>query len=449
MSVVRDRPDSSEVPRTLAEPAPRTLGRVDQLGLWGNLGVSLLGFTGAVAVLQPGGHGGPRLPLAAALLATLVGTVLGSCAVAATAALGARTGAPTMVLLRGLFGARASAVPTVLNIVQMVGWGTFEIVTIATALGQVVGGVPQAVWVVGCGALTTALAVRPLGSVRLLRRYVSVAVLLALGYLAVRLAGQPDPYGGPVSWSGFPVAVDTTLAVAVSWVPMAADYARHSRGTRAAALGAFAGYGAMQVACYAVGLLAVVAAGGGSVFGVFLAVPLGAAAFLVVTVRELDQSFADVYSTTVSTQNLRPQWDRRVVSVVVGLLTTALALLVDVYDYASFLSLIGSVFVPLSGVLVADWLCRGSAGWDLGPDAPTRWSMLLPWAAGFVVYQLVNPGQVGDWASMWHAVARTVGFTPQPWMSASLLSFLVAAAIAVPLSSTGSRRRRRGCRPGR
>ena len=43
----------SEVPHTLAEPVPQALSLIDQLGLWGNLGVSLLGFTGAIFVLQP------------------------------------------------------------------------------------------------------------------------------------------------------------------------------------------------------------------------------------------------------------------------------------------------------------------------------------------------------------------------------------------------------------
>ena len=47
----------SEVARTLAEPVPQALSAFDQLGLWGNLGVSLLGFTGAIFVLQPGGTG--------------------------------------------------------------------------------------------------------------------------------------------------------------------------------------------------------------------------------------------------------------------------------------------------------------------------------------------------------------------------------------------------------
>jgi putative hydroxymethylpyrimidine transporter CytX len=371
------------------------------------------------------------MSLPAALLAILVGSALGAAAIAAAAVPGAQTGAPAMVLLRGLFGARVSAVPTVLNIVQMVGWGTFELVTIAAALGQVFPTVPNSVWVLGCGAVTTLLAVHPLGSVRVLRRYVSVAVVLALGYLFVQLLGEPAPATAVGGWSGFGRGVDTTLAVAISWVPMAADYARHSRTPRAAAGGAFLGYAVTQMACYALGVVALVTAatGGSGVFAAFLAVPLGAVAFLVLAVRELDQSFADVYSTTISTQNLRPGWDRRVISLVVGAITTLLALVVNIYDYASFLSLIGSVFVPMFAVLVVDWFgFAGARRWDLGPDARSRPAMLLPWAAGFATYQLLNPGQVPGWSSAWASLATTLGITPPAWLSASLCAFAVAAA---------------------
>jgi putative hydroxymethylpyrimidine transporter CytX len=424
-------PTPTEVPRTLAEPAPRTLGLLDQLGLWGNLGVSLLGITGAMVVLQPAGAGSARLSLPAALTATTLGTALGTAAVAATAALGARTGAPTMVLLRGLFGARGSAAPTVLNMVQMIGWGTFEIVTIATALHQVVPGPPRWLWVVGCGAATTALAIRPLGSVRLLRRYVGVAVVVALGWLLGQLlAGAPPTPGG--GWTGFGSAVDATLAVAVSWVPMAADYARHSRTTRAATTAAFVGYGVMQIACYALGLVALcsVATRHGDVFATFAALPLGLLATGVLVTRELDQSFADVYSTTVSTQNLRPRWDRRVISVVVGVVTTVVALTTDIDAYGSFLALIGSVFVPLFAVLVVDWYgFDGRRRWDLSHDGRARWPMLLPWLAGFAAYQLLAPGQVPGWSALWDGLARAVDLGRPAWASASLVSFAVAAAL--------------------
>src|ERR1700744_3236569 len=168
----------SEVSRTLAEPVPQSLGLLDQFGLWGNLGVSLLGFTGAIFVLQPGGAGTPELSLAAALAAIVVGTLLGTLVLALSGVPGAQTGAPSMVLLRGLFGARVSYLPTVLNIVQLFGWSIFELVTIATAAHTVAPALPKWGYVLIAGAVTGLLTIHPLGAIRVLRRYATAAVLV-------------------------------------------------------------------------------------------------------------------------------------------------------------------------------------------------------------------------------------------------------------------------------
>src|ERR1022692_1822031 len=157
----------AEVPLTLNEPVPQALGLFDQFGLWGNLGVSLLGFTGAIFVLQPGGSGTPELSLAAALIAVALGTILGTLAVAYSGLPGARTGAPAMVLLRGLFGTELSYLPTILNVVQCLGWGVFELVTIATAAHTVAPALPRWSYIVLAGVVTGLLTLRPLGAVRI------------------------------------------------------------------------------------------------------------------------------------------------------------------------------------------------------------------------------------------------------------------------------------------
>ena len=424
-----------EAPYTLGESPPRVLGLLDQLGLWGNLGVSLLGFTGAIFVLVP--IADPGMSLGAALTALALGTVLGALGVGAASVPGARTGAPSMVLLRGLFGTRPSYFPTILNIVQLVGWTTFELVTISTALHQLAPSVPRWVYALAAGVLTTLLALRPLGWIRVLRKYVTVAVLLALVYLGGQLLGHPLPALGEGSWDGFWVAVDTVIGVAVSWVPLASDYSRHARTTRSAFLGSFVGYGVTQIACYTIGLLALVTVAGrdpDKIFGSFIAIPLGALVFGVLTIRELDQSFADTYSTAVSVQNLRPRWDRRALAVAVGLLATLGALAFDIGDYENFLLLIGSLFVPLLGVLVVDYfvVCRGR--WDLSEQARARWANLLAWALGFVAYQLVNPGSVSWWTALWAPVNQAVGFTAPSWLGASPFAFIVAAVAAGVLS---------------
>jgi NCS1 family nucleobase:cation symporter-1 len=423
----------SEVARTLAEPVPQALSLLDQFGLWGNLGVSLLGFTGAIFVLQPGGAGTPELSLAAALTAIVAGTLLGTAAFAVAGVPGAQTGAPAMVLLRGLFGARLSYLPTVANIVQCVGWSVFEIVTIATAAHTVAPALPKWAYVLIAGTATGLLTIRPLGAVRVLRRYATTAVLVVLCYLLVQLLRHPLPAFTHGTWSGYWAATDTVVAVAVSFAPLAADYTRHSRTPRAAFAGAMAGYSVTQVLCYVIGLLALltVARDPARIYGAFIALPAGSLAFAVLAARELDQSFADIYSTAVSTQNLRPLWDRRLLAGVITALTTAGALWLNIADYENFLTLIGSVFVPMTAVLIADYFIVSRRRWNLSATAPSRWLMLFPWAAGFVTYQLINPGYVSWWASAWASFGHDIGFTAQSWMSASILSFAVAGALTL------------------
>jgi putative hydroxymethylpyrimidine transporter CytX len=434
----------AEAPRTLAEPVPQALSFVDQLGLWGNLGVSLLGFTGALFVLQPNGAGTPELSLAAAFTALVTGTLLGTLGVAVSGIPGTRTGAPAMVLLRGLFGAGLSYLPTVINMLQLLGWGVFELVTIATAAHTIAPALPRWAYVLIAGVITGVLTVRPLGWIRVLRRYATAAVLVVMVYLLVQLARHPLPPLTRGTWSGFWAATDTVVAVAISFAPMAADYMRHSRSERGAFAGAMIGYSVTQVLCYVIGLLALVtvARNPNDIYGAFIALPLGTAGFAILAARELDQSFADLYSTAVSTQNLRPLWDRRILAVLITGLATALALFLNIADYENFLTLLGSVFVPMFAVLAVDFFVLSQGRWNLSQDAPSRWLMLLPWVVGFVTYQLINPGYLSWWVSAWTWVRHLIGFSPASWMSASICSFVVAAAITllgVPLRALGRR----------
>jgi putative hydroxymethylpyrimidine transporter CytX len=421
----------AEPGRTLADEQPRTLGFLDQTALWGNLGISLLGPVTAVAVVADG------MSLLAALVAIVVGTVIGTAGLGLAALAGARTGMPAMVLLRGLFGAKLSYLPTVVNLIQLIGWAVFELVVIATAAGQLLPWHVTWLYVLIGGVLSTVMAVWPLGSVRLLRRFALLAVVAAIVYLAVQLLRQPLPSWTAGSFHGFWPGVDLVVAVSVSWIPLAADYSRHSRTRRDAFAGAFAGYSVTQIACLAVGLLAFSTAAHANptqegMFAAFIAVPVGWLAFGILVLRELDESFANVYSTAVSVQNLRPLADRRILAVGVGLVATALALLIDIASYQNFLYLIGSVFVPMFAVFVTQYFVyAGGKAWSTSERAPSRVALLVPWGLGFISYQMINPGGIGWWADLWSTVDRWLHFSPPDWLSASLCSFAVAFVVSL------------------
>ncbi|HEV7207719.1 MAG TPA: cytosine permease [Mycobacteriales bacterium] len=428
---------ATEPGRTLADPQPRTLGAFDQVALWGNLGVSLLGPTAALFVLAPTGT---SMSLLAAFTAVLVGSALGTLPLALAALAGAQTGRPAMVLLRGLFGARLSYLPTALNLLQCLGWGIFELVVISTAAEQLLPWKVRWPYIVAAGVLTTAMALRPLGVVRTLRRYALVAVAGSTVFFLIEFGRHPLPGITHGSWSGFWLATDAVIAVSISWVPLAADYSRHARTRRAAFSSTFAGYSATQIVYYTLGLLAfstVVSTHGNTeshLFNAFIVLPFGWLPFAVLVLRELDESFTNVYSTVVSVQNLRPLADRRVLAVLTGALATAGALAINISAYQNFLYLLGSVFVPLSAIFIVEYfLFGGSKNWDTSQTAPARWTLLAPWLLGFCVYQLINPTAISAWARLWAHLQSALGFTPASWMSASLLSFAAAALATAAL----------------
>ena len=409
----------------------RTLGFLDLALLWGNFGVSLL-------VLVAGALLVPALSLPTALGAIVVGGVLGNALLGLAGMIGAERRVPAMVLLREPLGQRGSYVPTVLNVAQNLGWATFELIVIATAANalaeRVFGFEARWAWVLAFGALTLALALSgPISFVRRwVRRFAVWVVVVSLAYLVWWVLTRADlgalwsrpGKGGLTFWQG----VDLTVAMAASWLPLAADYTRFARGRRAAFWGTAIGYLAPNVALYALGALVFLARDLSDPAALLPALAAGGAAsalaLLALTVDETDEPFANVYSASVSIQNVFPAAPQPLLIVATTAVAVGGALAIDLVQYASFLYLLGSAFVPLFGVLAADYLL-GAA-----PRASVRWSGLVAWAAGFCLYQWIQPTGPAAWTSFvaGHGSAGALA------IGASLPSFALAFAVYAALA---------------
>lgn len=429
-----ERP-ASEAPLTLTTEPPRPLRFSDQLAMWANLGISLFGpLTGALIATTAGSVG-------LAIAAIVVGCGLGAILLGASAIMGATTGAPAMVTLRGLVGRRGSVVPTVLNIAQNIGWATMEIIVISTAAVAVLGQSWRWPFVILAGAAATVMAVRPLGSVRLLRKVMVWLVLAASVYLFVQVLLQPRQSIPQDSVLGFWPAVDLAVAGVISFAPLAPDYSRHSQTRKAAFWGASVGYGLAAVAYYALGVFAVVNLGASDVITALVTLPAGAIAIAILLVDEVDEAFANVYSTTMSVHNILPQVDRRIVAVLIGVTATLLAGLLDFGQYQSFLFLIGSVFVPLYAVAAVDFFLVSRQRWDVSVTSKLRAAPVVAWACGFAAYQLVYPGTVPGWADLWTWINTSIGFVPPGWLGSSVAAIVVGGLVML-ISGWPSRYRR-------
>jgi putative hydroxymethylpyrimidine transporter CytX len=419
------------------EPVPerlRVLGLLDTGLLWGNLGVSLLVIVAGAALV-------PALSLPNALLAIVLGCAIGNTMLGLAGTIGADARVPGMVLMRAPLGRQGSYLPTGVNVLQGLGWSVFELLIIATAAAalsdELFGFRAQWLWTLVFGVCALALALLgPIGFVRRFVRRVAVwAVPVALVYLTWWALDGADlgalwdaPGAGGLSvWQG----ADIVVAITVSWAPLAADYTRFSTTRRAAGIGTGLGYLVPDAWLLALGVVlvlsrdltdpaalpaAVVAAGFAAILALF-----------ALLVTETDEAFANTYSAAVSLQNLVPRAPQALLVALVAVAATIGALVIDLVSYQSFLLLLGSVFVPLFAVLLADWLAAGRhyATEDVF-DAPAwRPGLIAAWIAGFSLYQWLFPTGPSWWVDL------VENLDPPAWgIGATVPSFLASFGIA-------------------
>lgn len=424
-------------------PELRRLGLFDTAALWGNLGISLL-LPIVAAFLVPG------LSFAQAMLAIAVGVVIGNLMLGYAGRIGAETGAPAMVLYRPALGRRGSYAATVLNVLQNIGWGSFELLIIGTAAAAItdraLGVSARAAWTIGFGAVVTLMAVS--GPLIVVRRWISrYAVWLVIAsaiYLTVYVLLRLDAasLSAPGEGGGFWPGVDLVISMPISWIPLVADYTRFSKTPRAGFAGTAVGYGIAHAWFYTLGVLLILSnvakdpADPTGFVAAVLAVPAGLLALGILAVDESDEAFANIYSASVSVQNVFPRASQRRLSVVIGVVCTAIAVVVPLVQYENFLLLIGAVFVPLFGVLAAHYaiVSRGYTYDDVyrAPSNVRVWG-IVAWLAGFLVYNWVNPGTVGWWVSaMRFLFADALGLSfpaGLSWLGASIAAFVVAFGV--------------------
>src|SRR5437763_6131842 len=428
------------------EPVPerlRVLGLVDTLLLWANLSISLL-------VIVLGAFLVPALSLKGAFAAILVGALAGNLLLALAGMIGADARVPGMVLLRAPLGQRGSFAPTVLNVAQNLGWSTFELIIISTAAAalsdRVFGFSARWVWAIAFGGVSVVLGL--LGPIGFIRRYVKKfaawAVLASIVYLTWWVLDKSHVHAFWTAKGGggmtFGQGVDLVIGSIVSWTPLAADYTRFARSRRSAFWGTGLGYFVPTLWCFGIGCLLVLARDISAPEQIPAAVAAGSAgilALLALTVDESDEAFADIYSTAVSLQNLLPRVSQRLLIVLVGAAATTGAVVINLRHYQDFLLLLGSVFVPLFGVLLADWLARGAHydERDVFDGPAVRVELLAVWIVGFCLYQWLAP--VGP--PWWTSLAPHTSPGHSDW-TASLPSFAAAFGLTLAFRALDSAR---------
>ncbi len=376
----------------------------EHMSLWFSLGVGLL-------VMQIGAYLVPGVSTEDAIIAILVGSIVGSGLLAWTAKLGADTGLSSAGLMHATYGSMFAKVPVVLNIVQLIGWTTFELVVIREGTSAIAinafgfsmdAGTAMVAATVFWGAILTALLAGSM--VTLVRKFVSrfglPLVVISLVWLTWQFVVQLQDKGfalfmnrqGDGTMTLFS-AIDLVIAMPVSWLPLVADYARHGRSGKGALSGTWIGYAIANIWCYALGVIVVsVAEPGASMVTSLLLAQGGLIALGLILIDELDNAYGDVYSGSVSSHSLKPSWSIRKWGIAIAVVCTLLALILPIHTLEPFLLMLSSVFVPLFGVILGTLSGREStAASKIGrlDAAAIKIAPATIWLLGIACYHLL------------------------------------------------------------
>ena len=390
----------SPVNEALAPIAPdqRVFSLRDHASLWFSLGVGLL-------VMQVGAYLMPALGTKEALIAIVGGSIIGAGMLGWVAKIGCDSGLASAGLMHAVYGRSFARLPILLNIVQLLGWGTFELVVMrdaTVAIGRQSGGMLAGYWPVLAtllwGGVVTLLISGSM--VQLVRRIVSrVAlplVVLSLLWLTWQFVGMAQAQGFEQLWQrrgdggmGVLPALDLVIAMPISWLPLVADYARHGKSGSAALRGTWAGYALANIWCYSLGVLVVLVLPSSNLVTALLLAQGGLIALSLILIDEVDNAYGDAYSGAVSSHSLLPRWSVRQWGVVIALLCTVMALVLPMHSLEPFLLLLSSVFVPLFGVILGRLAWRGDVSALVRSARAAHAVPIAIWLGGVAFYHLL------------------------------------------------------------
>lgn len=375
------------------QPVPssqRKLAGFDYFILWSSLGVGLL-------VLSAGSFlsDASFLDATAAIVA---GSVGGSILLALAGKIGSDHGITSLVSTRPSFGVRGSYLPALLNIMQLVGWTTFEIMIMARAASLLAGSmVPYQAWAAIFGALVALLGIA--GPLAVARQWLGkFAVWIALGssiVIIVTLLMSSSAHS-VISSQGkgmsFFTALDLVIAMPISWMPLVSDYNRFAKKSKSAFWATLIGFAITNILFYFGGVLL----GTSDIVAIITAIQAIFFGFLMLLliVDEADNAFADVYSAAVSAQDIFSKMSQKRLVVGFTALSAILATVVTIQDYETFLLLIGAIFVPLFGVVLTDYYVvkkQKYAEHMMYGKSSVRWPAIAAWAAGTLLNFAMSP----------------------------------------------------------
>lgn len=324
---------------------------------------------------------GLKRGIAAILLGHLIGGVL----MLLAGLIGGRERQSAMECVKLSFGRDGARFFAVLNVVQLLGWTAIMCYDGALAAQEILA-IGSRSWALIIGLLITVWIIVGLERLRWLST-LSMGALLLLSVLLSISIFRSGAYSGAETLSeamSFGAAVELSIAMPLSWLPLISDYTREAEKPTEASLASVLVYSLVSVCMYLIGMAAAAHTGESSIAAVCLKAGLGGAGLLIIVLSTVTTGFLDAFSAGVSAETVLGGLKTKPMGIIAALVGTAGAVLFPMDDISGFLYLIGSVFAPMAAIQITDYFI-------LKKVCISRISNknFLIWLAGFISYRIM------------------------------------------------------------
>lgn len=324
------------------------------------------------------------LGFAKGLLAIIIGHIIGCALLFAAGLIGGKERKSSMETVKMSFGGHGALIFAVLNILQLVGWTAIMIYDGALATDGV-WDIGHNFWSIIIGALIILwilIGIKNLGKVNTVAMSALFVLTVVLSFVVFRKTTAPALISDSIS---FGAAVELSVAMPLSWLPLISDYTREAKHPVRATAASALTYGVISSWMYIIGMGSAIFTGESDIALIMMKAGLGIAGLLIIVFSTVTTTFLDAYSAGISSESLASRLSGKWIAVGTTVLGILGAIFLPLHDITDFLYLIGSVFAPMIAIQITDYfiLKNDISGRRFGI------SNLVVWIFGFVVYQFL------------------------------------------------------------
>lgn len=344
--------------------------------VWFGAGVSL-------AEILTGTYFAP-LGFGKGLAAIITGHVIGCVMLFLAGFIGGKVRKSSMETVKMSFGQKGCILFAVLNILQLVGWTGIMIYDGALAANGIFDA-GNWVWCLLIGGLIVlwiVIGIQNLGKLNTVAMAALFILTIILSFVVFGKDGAAPAFDESMT---FGAAVELSVAMPLSWLPLISDYTRDAeKPAKATAVSALV-YGLVSCWMYVIGMGAAIFAGEYDIAQIMVKAGLGIAGLIIIVFSTVTTTFLDAYSAGISCESIFSKINGKWAAVVVAILGTLGAILFPMDNITDFLYLIGSVFAPMIAIQIADFFLLKKDSSRQNFDIYN----LIIWLAGFILYRLL------------------------------------------------------------